>query len=526
MNWVTTRFIKPTLPPIACCAAIRCCAISPRPELIPRTSIWMGRYEKHPQRQSKHFSQLFMEQAQSDLAPDINLGLPYNCCPRLVVHPAETVAAQEKFERYPKPWVFICPFSREWKNRTVPHFIWEQAAAKIKGTKFWLGYNSPAPSGIVDLHCVHLDNLIVWLSAADLLVTVDTGPMHIGAALGIPIVALGQASSPERHLSDQRDFITIYPKDNLVDTGPMLIGTALGILYPKDNLDCLNCQKNICPLPGKADLPPCQYFNPEEIAHWANWKLDQTLTDKVSAIIPVFGTAPDIIKRCLECVLPQVAKVIITAETADKVPPFAPHPKIRVAVKGIPKLGYGKNMNFGCRHSTGKYLLHLNDDVFLEPGAVDLMRAQMIDNVGMVSARLMYPDNTVYFCGKRRGPNQRGWGHVNHRQHHWEIKEPCEQENLNMAAAMLRRDAFYDSGCYDEDYFCYADDDDMCLRMRQSGWKLVLEPRASGIHLEGQSTQKVNGDRMVLVNSANATFTRKWSWYLDLNANRIPGVFE
>ena len=466
-----------------------------------------GAYERHPQRREKHFSQIFMERANQDMnrKHGVDLGKPYNCCPRLIIDPVEKASAEAAFDKYPKPWVFLCPFSKVWRNRTVPSYIWEQAAAKIKGTKFWLGYQSPAPPGIVDLQCVHLDNLVIWLSAADLLVTVDTGPMHIGAALGIPILALCQASSPERHLSDQRDYMTIYPTPRLA---------------------CLNCQTNICQLPNKGDNPPCQQFNPDEIAYWANIKLDQIMTEKVSAIIPVYGSDPAVLKRCLECVLPQVAEVIITAETQDKLPAFEPHHKIRAVVKGIPRLGYGKNTNFGTRQSTGKYILHMNDDVFLDPGAVDLMRGQMTGNVGMVSARLMYPDGTVYFCGKRRGPGERGFGHINHRQTHWEIKEPCEQENMNMAACLMRRDAFYDSGCYDEDFFCYADDDAMCLQMRRAGWKLVLEPRASGIHLEGQSTGKVTGNRMELVQSANRTFHRKWGWYYDLNANRIPGVFE
>ena len=40
---------------------------------------------------------------------------------------------------------------------------------------------------------------------------------------------------------------------------------------------------------------------------------------------------------------------------------------------------------------------------------------------------------------------------------------------------------------FDERFFCYADDDAMCLQMRRAGWKIMLEPRASGVQLEGQS---------------------------------------
>ena len=92
---------------------------------------------------------------------------------------------------YPRPWVFICPRSESYPHRQVP----TRRGLILRpgqGTKFWLGLH-PAPPGIVDLAVRHVDNLIIWLSAADLLISVDTGPMHIGAALGIPIVAILQS---------------------------------------------------------------------------------------------------------------------------------------------------------------------------------------------------------------------------------------------------------------------------------------------------------------------------------------------
>lgn len=463
-------------------------------------------YEKHPLRTKKSFAQLFFEKANSDLsAHSINLGPAHNCTPSIQVHRAERAAALNKFKDYPKPWIFVCPRSDHWKNRTVPDGVWSEAAKNMHGTKFWLGWKLTAPPNFVDLKCEHLDNLIIWLSVADLLVSVDTGPMHIAAALRVPILALGQSSSPELHLSDQCDFMTLVPK----------------------GLDCLNCQKNICPLPNRADNPPCQEFDPGIIAAWANTKQRQVMDERVSAIIPVYGSEPETIRRCLECVLPQVDEVIITAETQDKVPAGIPNdPKIRVVVKGVQRIGYGKNVNYGVRHSTGKHLMIINDDVFLDPGCVEKLKAQMKPGVGCVSARLMYPDGTVYFCGKVRGPNEKGWGHKNHRQTHWDIKEPMEMENGYQAASLVLRKAFYDCGTFDERFFCYADDDAISLQLRRAGWKIMLEPNASGIHLEGQSTGRVTGNRMDLVNNANKTFNEVWGQYLVHNSNRIPGTFD
>lgn len=462
-----------------------------------------GSYEKHPLRRSLHFSSIFMHSANEQLARlGINLGPAVNCRPSLRVHPSEKAAAQAKFSQYPKPWVFVCPRSDAYAARQVPDGIWSAAAEKMNGTVFWLGRH-PAPPHFVDLHCQHLDNVIIWLSAADLLVTVDTGPLHLAAALGIPILALGQSSSPDLHLSDQRDFITINPK----------------------GLDCLNCQKNICPI--NPVTPPCQNFDPEFIAQWTNAKLRQITDDRVSAVVPIYQPKAETLNKCLEHILPQVSEVIVCEEGGNSRLPSGAmrHPKIRYISKGLRGIGVGKNYNFGARHTTGKYLMMLNDDVFMAPGAVDLMKAQMVGNVGCVTARLMYPDDTVYFAGKIRTPGERGWAHKNLRQKHWDWTEPTEMENGFSAASMVSRKCFYDSGCFDERFFCYAEDDALSLQMRRAGYKIMFEPRAWGYHMEHQSTEKL-GNIMDIVRGANATFGKVWGRYLDHNAANSMGAFD
>lgn len=462
-----------------------------------------GAYENSPLRRRMSFGSLFIESANLQLTNmGINLGPAVNCKPALRVHPIEKTQALLKFQNYPKPWVFVCPRSDTYACRQVPDGIWQEAAREMHGTKFWIGRH-PAPKNFVDLECRHLDNLIIWLSAADLLVTVDTGPMHIGAALGIPIVALGQSSSPELHLNDQRDFITI---------------NCLG-------LDCLNCQKNICPI--NATTPPCQNFDPSYIAQWVNAKLRQVTDDRVAAVIPIYRPEADTLNRCLECTLPQVDEIIVTEEGGNSLLPSNAmrHDKIRYVSKGVKNLGVGRNYNFGTRHTTCKYLLMLNDDVFLNNNAVEIMKRQFVGNVGCVSARLMYPDETVYFAGKIRTPGCRGWGHKNLKQKHWDWTVPTEMENGFTAASMVTRECFYRSGCFDERFFCYAEDDALSLQMRRAGYKLIFCPDAFGTHLEHASTSKL-GNISDIVRKSNTTFGQIWGPYLDHNRDNSMGNFN
>lgn len=460
-----------------------------------------GVYENDPERTSKSFWRMFIESANLQLlSRGIQLGPPLNCRPRLVVTDVEREPLiQHRLKNYPRPWVFICPRSNHWAARTVQDPVWHDAAKRIQGTKFWLGMH-PAPPGIIDLGIRNIDHVTVALSCADLLVSVDTGPLHIAAALGIPIVSILQSSSPELHLNDQNDFVMVSPK-----------------------LECLNCQKNICPI--NHHLPPCQNVDPELIAAIANAKLRHVTHDEVSAVVAIYQPEVATLNRCLECLLPQVSEIVVTRENKSILPEGAlQHPKIRYVWKRDTQIGYGRNINYGARHTFNRNLLLVNDDVFLDPDAVQKLKNELVSGVGMVAARLHYPDGTIYHAGKYRSPGMRGWGHIDHRKLEWTIKDPVDMENVCGAAVLVSRRAFYDIGGFDESFFIYAEDDDFALRLRQSGHRIVYTPHARGIHMEHQSTQKL-GNIMDIVNGANRRFGQVWGWYLEKNINTIPGNF-
>lgn len=450
-------------------------------------------YEDHPARKSRHFFDFFLESANRQLSKlGINLGPPLNCRPRLRVNEASRAATLQKFAHYQRPWTFICPRSDTYNVRQVPDGVWLEAADELPGTKFWVGRH-PAPANIVDLKCAHFENVMDLMLVADLLITVDTGPMHVAAAMGIPVLAIGQSSSPELHLGDQSDFMTIGP-----------------------SLDCLNCQKNLCPI--NVDIPPCQNVDPKLIASWAKMRL--MAGESVSAVIPIFRPSGPMLNRCLEAVLPQVREVIITRERAGIIPvDIMKHPKIRHVMKDATGIGFGRNVNFGVRHSTGKYVLVLNDDLYLAPDAVSKMMEVMKPSVGVVGHLTRYPDGTIYHAGKPRSKDGGiGFPHIDLRQIHHTIREPMEMENTNGASILFRRQAYYDAAGYDEEFQFYAEDDDICLKVRMAGWKLWYTPLATGIHDEHQETKKVSGINEIMQTS-NRRFGKKWAEYFRHNRN-------
>lgn len=457
-------------------------------------------YEHDRRRTTSTFSELFIERANHYLAHRGVKLLVKNCRPRLRVPQHSVIAVRHLFDGHPKPWVIINPRSSiQWKGRHVPSWIWQEAAKLIHSTCFWLGQD-PAPPGIVDLQARTIPMLPPLLANADLVISVDTGPMHLAAALGVPVLAILQNSSPALHLSDQQDWGMVGPK-----------------------LDCLNCQKNVCP--KNNNMPPCQHVPPELIAEEANRRLRSSASEDVACVIPIYKPTAERVNRCLQAVLPQVSEVVITVDASGSVPQgIEPGPRVRLVRARLPRIGVGPNMNHGARYTHGKYLLLLNDDVVLAPDAVQRLKECLTDGVGMAGHLLYYPDKSIYHGGKYRPPGALGWGHIDHRKFRPTITEPVETENVTGASILVRREAFYQVDGFDERYFLYNEDDDLCMKMRQKGWKIMYTPHAIGVHEEGQSTRLI-GDAAGIMRESQRIFAKKWAFYFEQNKQEGIGKF-
>lgn len=461
-----------------------------------------GVYERDPERTKKHFATMFLDAANLQLsAKGISIESFRNFAPTIKLSEREADEIMPMLMRHKKPWVMICPRSNAHRNRQIPDDIWKSAASSINGTCFWLGTDR-APDGIVDLQCRHMDRMIWFLSKADTLVSVDTGPMHIAAALGVPIVAIEQASSPELHLSDQRDFVVI-----------------------RSSLGCLNCQHNVCPI--DAHNPPCRDLHHSFISSAVNWRLSSVYSDEVSAAICCYKPNVTRLNKCISHVINQVNEVVVSVDGDGEMPPgLMRHEKIRVVRNRFKKrLGYGKNANHCVRHTNGKWVLLLNDDVYLNNDAVARMREVVSEKVGVVAQLLYYPDGTIQHGGAYRNPGDIGFGHIDHRARNPRITEPVEMENVTLASALVRRTAFYDVHGFDEEYDTYCEDTDLCMKMRQNGWKILYQPKAVGIHDESQTTRHVP-EMYHIMNASNQRFGKKWGAYFRHNVNPGLGNFD
>src|ERR1035437_547606 len=251
-----------------------------------------------------------------------------------------------------------------------------------------------------------------------------------------------------------------------------------------------------------------------------------TPTGSVSAVIPIFKPGVAMLNRCLEAVLPQVAEIVITREQAGIYPTGTlNHPKIKHVAAGESNIGFGKNVNFGARYATGDFLLILNDDCYLAPNAVEKMLKEMKDGVGLVGHLLRYPSGAIYHAGKRFGGAN--FGHLDFQQQAPTIVVPTEMDNMAGASILVRKKAFWDIGGFDEGFKFYAEDDDLCMKFRQAGWKLIYTPFATGVHDGHQESKQSPFNLRDVMQVSNARFTQKWKAIFDLNkGNAGLGNFD
>lgn len=150
--------------------------------------------------------------------------------------------------------------------------------------------------------------------------------------------------------------------------------------------------------------------------------------------------------------------------------------------------GFGAGNNAGAKQATGKYLWLLNSDtVLVDKSTVHLVR--FLDGhpeVGIVSPYLfnnghLQPDFYASFQSFKTLL-------LRNARPALETKAKYQPVDLVVGAAlMIRRTLFEQLGGFDENFFMYLEDDDLCLRAKQAGYSTVLLPSANIIHLQGQS---------------------------------------
>jgi GT2 family glycosyltransferase len=245
----------------------------------------------------------------------------------------------------------------------------------------------------------------------------------------------------------------------------------------------------------------------------------------ISVVIVNRNTA-DLLMRCLAHVyasdLPEPPEVIVVdnGSTDDSVKRVREsYPDVVVIVAGR-NLGFAAANNRAFVKASGRFMLLVNTDALLEKDcAGKLLKLMESDpRIGMAGPLLLNDDGSPQTSFeavptlatetlnrsllKRLFPKRYpGKGTV------FTAAEPVEA--LIGAVMMIRREALDELQGFDEDYFFFLEETDLAVRMRKAGWKVVHEPAAKAVHLQGATAKTYQAASRIEFYRSRYLFFRK-----------------
>lgn len=180
-------------------------------------------------------------------------------------------------------------------------------------------------------------------------------------------------------------------------------------------------------------------------------------------------------------------------------------------------LHFLRGVNYGAASANGQYLLLLNNDAVLRPGALEaaLDSIATLERVGAVGGRIVLPHGRLQEAGSIIWADGSclGYGRGD---------EPTEGPYMfrrdvdycSGAFLLLRRELFESFGRFDEAFApAYYEETDFCVRLREAGWRVIYDPRVAIVHFEFGSSNS-NEAAVALQQRNHALFCARHETYL------------
>jgi GT2 family glycosyltransferase len=245
----------------------------------------------------------------------------------------------------------------------------------------------------------------------------------------------------------------------------------------------------------------------------------------VSVIIPTRDRA-DLLERCVEGLLHRTdypeLEIIAVDNGSKEQRTLQLFEKYALHVVPFPdEFNWSAMNNAGARAAAGEVLLFLNNDTdVMEPGWLkELAGHAMRREVGAVGAKLLFADGTVQHAGIWLGPGifARHLLRLSDDRDEGYLGQLSLTRNLSAvtgACMAMRRQVFDEVGGFDESFPVSYSDIDLCLKLRQRGYRVVWTPHAKLLHLE--SASRGSGEWRWRKEEADlARFRERWGKEMD-----------
>ncbi len=249
------------------------------------------------------------------------------------------------------------------------------------------------------------------------------------------------------------------------------------------------------------------------------------------SIIIVSWNTRDLLTQCLQsveaCTINEerfsVETFVIDNASTDGSPQMVhkhfPHVHL---IENVQNVGFARANNQAIPQSTGRYVVLLNSDTEVLPGALAAMGEFMeaYPQAAGCGPVLLNADGTLQpSCHPMLTPERefwrlmfldRIWPRATYAQTRWDQSTPRQVEVIKGACFMLRREALNQVGLLDDQYFMYTEEMDLCHRLLEAGWTLWWVPEAKVKHYGEASSRQAAEEMYIQLYRSKAQFHRKF----------------
>ncbi len=219
------------------------------------------------------------------------------------------------------------------------------------------------------------------------------------------------------------------------------------------------------------------------------------------AVIIVSHNCRDCLRACLDSLRPEVTSRLAEVILVDNNSSDGSQTLVRTSfpwvrlIENKENVGYARANNQGVRLTLADYILFLNPDTVIPPGSISALLEELKKrpDTAAIGPRLVRPTGSYQVSfGKKISflaqMLQKLFLNPYFRMRLKFSSRPREVGWLSGACLLVRRQPLEEAGLFDENFFLYFEDIDLCYRLRRRGYKLIFFPRLDVLHRGGAST--------------------------------------
>jgi hypothetical protein len=180
--------------------------------------------------------------------------------------------------------------------------------------------------------------------------------------------------------------------------------------------------------------------------------------------------------------------------------------------------GFGKACNIGAKKSSGKYLFFLNPDTQLLKSDFSLIKNEFANNpqIGIIGAKILKNQSLIpqpWTCGKKTSLSRIIFKKFLLKP--WREKKKNTVDWVSGGALFIKKTDFKKIKGFDENFFMYFEDQDLCLRLKRINKHCLFFPEFKVTHHEGQSWKNPSFQKKIYYQSQEYFFKKYYPhWHL------------